>query len=105
VQDVVVLHELRGLSPAEVVFAYPGITLADVHAALAYDSARFLFGGMREAKTTEGIKVRDKLAGLESFDGVTGSLTLEKGKVTRRPVYVVRLEDGKKVVQPYEPKK
>ncbi len=36
VQDIVVLHEMRGMSPREIVGQYPGITLADVHAALAY---------------------------------------------------------------------
>jgi uncharacterized protein (DUF433 family) len=36
VMDVAVLHEKRGLSPEEIVQQYPGITLADVHAALAY---------------------------------------------------------------------
>jgi uncharacterized protein (DUF433 family) len=36
VMDVVVLHDKRGMSPAEIVHQYPGITLADVHAALAY---------------------------------------------------------------------
>ena len=36
VMDVVVCHEMRGMSPEEVVCHFPGITLADVHAALAY---------------------------------------------------------------------
>ena len=36
VQDIVVWHEMRGYSPAEVVDMFPGITLADVYAALAY---------------------------------------------------------------------
>jgi uncharacterized protein (DUF433 family) len=36
VMDIVVLHEVRGLRPEEIVPQYPGITLADVHAALAY---------------------------------------------------------------------
>jgi uncharacterized protein (DUF433 family) len=36
VQDVVVWHEQLGLSPDEIVSEYPQITLADVHAALAY---------------------------------------------------------------------
>jgi len=36
VMDIVVWHEMRGNSPAELVVAFPGITLADVHAALAY---------------------------------------------------------------------
>jgi uncharacterized protein (DUF433 family) len=36
VQDIVVWHELRGYSPDEIVDLFPGITLADVYAALAY---------------------------------------------------------------------
>jgi uncharacterized protein (DUF433 family) len=36
VMDIVVLHEMRGMSPPEIVYQYPGITAADVHAALAY---------------------------------------------------------------------
>ena len=36
VEDVAVWHERMGMSPDEIVSAYPSITLADVHAALAY---------------------------------------------------------------------
>jgi uncharacterized protein (DUF433 family) len=36
VQDIVVLHEMRGMTPKAIVAEYPGITLADVHAAMAY---------------------------------------------------------------------
>jgi uncharacterized protein (DUF433 family) len=36
VADIVVWHERRGYSPDEVVSLFPGLTLADVHAALAY---------------------------------------------------------------------
>ena len=36
VEDVVVWHEQLGMSPDEIVDAIPTITLADVHAALAY---------------------------------------------------------------------
>ena len=36
VQDVALLHERLGRSPDEIVAAHPTITLADVHAALAY---------------------------------------------------------------------
>jgi uncharacterized protein (DUF433 family) len=36
VQDIVVMHEVRGMSPKEIAAEYPAITLADVHAALAY---------------------------------------------------------------------
>ena len=36
VMDVVVWHEMRGYCPDEIVDMFPGITLADVYAALAY---------------------------------------------------------------------
>jgi len=34
--DIVAWHETRGMSPQAIVAEFPGITLADVHAALAY---------------------------------------------------------------------
>jgi uncharacterized protein (DUF433 family) len=36
VHDIAVWHEKRGYSPDEIVDMFPGITLADVYAALAY---------------------------------------------------------------------
>lgn len=36
VQDVVIWHEKLGMSPDEIVHNHPTISLADVHAALAY---------------------------------------------------------------------
>jgi uncharacterized protein (DUF433 family) len=36
VTDIVVWHEQRGYSPEEIVEMFPGISLADVYAALAY---------------------------------------------------------------------
>lgn len=36
VQDVAIWHEKLGMSPDEIVDQYPTLTLADVHAALAY---------------------------------------------------------------------
>ena len=36
VMDVAVDYERQGMSPDEIVSAYPGLTLSDVHAALAY---------------------------------------------------------------------
>jgi uncharacterized protein (DUF433 family) len=36
VQDIFVLHELQGMTPDAILQVFPTITLADVHAALAY---------------------------------------------------------------------
>ncbi len=37
VTDIHAWHERQGMSPDEIVSAFPTLTLADVHAALAYD--------------------------------------------------------------------
>jgi uncharacterized protein (DUF433 family) len=36
VEDIAIWHERMGMSPDEIVWEYPSITLAEVHAALAY---------------------------------------------------------------------
>jgi uncharacterized protein (DUF433 family) len=52
VWDVHVWHDLRGWSPAEIVTQFPPLTLADVHAALAYyhDHREEIDQQMREAE-------------------------------------------------------
>src|SRR3954452_314123 len=37
VEQVVLWHERQGMSPTQIVATWPHLTLADVHAALAYD--------------------------------------------------------------------
>jgi uncharacterized protein (DUF433 family) len=56
VWDVYVLHERQGCSPDEIVAAYPHISLADVHAALAYywDHKDEIDRQMREANEFVG---------------------------------------------------
>ncbi len=36
VQDIVIWHERRGMSPDEIIYHHPTISLADVYAALTY---------------------------------------------------------------------
>jgi uncharacterized protein (DUF433 family) len=51
VWDVYVLHERQGKTPDEIVTAFPHLTLADVHAALAYywDNKQEIDRQMKEA--------------------------------------------------------
>jgi len=72
VMDIVVWHEKRGFSPDEIVEMHPGISLADVHAALAYyfdHRAEIESDFQREADTVAEMKIRypsklrDKLSG------------------------------------------
>jgi uncharacterized protein (DUF433 family) len=52
VWDIHVWHDLRGWSPAEIVTQFPQLTLADVHAALAFylDHREEINRQMREAE-------------------------------------------------------
>lgn len=53
VQDIYVWHELRGQGPDEIVTNFPQLTLADVHAALAYywDHSQEIQQEMAQANT------------------------------------------------------
>ncbi len=72
VMDIVVLHEMRGYCAAEIATTYPGITMADVHAALAYyfDNVEEIQNEFRrdeeaakELLIRHPSKVREKLGG------------------------------------------
>jgi branched-chain amino acid transport system substrate-binding protein len=69
----------------------------DVHAALAYDSARLLFEAMRRAKTPEGERIQEQLAELADFETLTGPLS-------RRPALLLQVKEGRpSVVEVYTP--
>ncbi len=70
VQDIVLYTE-QGQSPDEIASAYPGITLSDVHAALAYYFDR------REAIDRE---IRDDALAAEQFQSQFGGGPLSIGK-------------------------
>ena len=75
VQDVYVWHELRGRSPDEIVSEFPQLTLADIHAALAYywDNLREIRDEMeqaeallRQVKQVSSSPLQEKLRGGEA---------------------------------------
>lgn len=79
VDTVYICHELQGMTPDEILEAYPHLSLADVHAALAYfyddpDAIREqvkqaqAFSDEQEAKQgpTSYAKLRDALFGVTS---------------------------------------
>jgi branched-chain amino acid transport system substrate-binding protein len=57
----------------------------DIHAALAYESARLLFKAMNQTKTPTSVAVRKELAESETFD---------KERVMKRPALIVHWKDG-----------
>ena len=77
----------------------------DVHAALAYDGIRLLGEALRQADNNLSPgPLKDKLAALKDFPGLTGPLSLTPEHQVRRPALVVRLENGRwRTVKRYEP--
>lgn len=67
----------------------------DAVAALAYDATKMLVAAMVRAGSTDGPAVRDALAATRDFAGVTGRITLDAQRNARKPVVVVRLEEGR----------
>ncbi len=71
----------------------------DAHAALAYDTMRFLAAAIEHAGTTDGPKLRDSLAETKDFAGVTGMISIDAERNAVKPAVVLKLQDGKYVYQ------
>jgi branched-chain amino acid transport system substrate-binding protein len=64
-------------------------------AALGYDAAKILFDAMTRAGSADGAKVRDALAVTKDFQGVTGSITIDKDRNPVKPAVVLKVAAGK----------
>ncbi|HTO89070.1 MAG TPA: ABC transporter substrate-binding protein [Thermoanaerobaculia bacterium] len=67
----------------------------DALAALGYDAAKILADAMTRAGSTDGAKVRDALAATKDFQGVTGSITINKDRNAVKPAVILKIENGK----------
>jgi branched-chain amino acid transport system substrate-binding protein len=67
----------------------------DALAALGYDAARILADAMTRAGSTKGDKVRDALSATKGFQGVTGTITINKERNAVKPAVVLKIENGK----------
>jgi len=72
-----------------------GGTTPDAMAALGYDAMRMMAAAIARAGSTDAEKIRDALAQTRDFPGVTGPITIDAQRDARKPVVVVRLEDGR----------
>ena len=66
----------------------------DAMAALGYDSAMSLADAMKRAGTTDGAKVRDALAAVKGFSGVTGKITMDADRNASKPAVILVIRDG-----------
>jgi branched-chain amino acid transport system substrate-binding protein len=69
--------------------------IPDAMAALGYDSAMVLAEAIKQAGATDGSKVRDALAGIKDFEGVTGKTTIDPHRDASKAAVVIAVKNGK----------
>ncbi len=76
----------------------------DALGTLAYDAANLLFDAIRKAKSDDPAKIKDALATIKGFKGVTGRFTIDRNGDPIKSAVIIRIENGKqkflKVVNP-----
>jgi branched-chain amino acid transport system substrate-binding protein len=74
--------------------AYPGST-PDAFAALGYDAARLLMRAMADASSAGPDDVRQALAGIQGFEGVTGTISFTPGNpIPVKAVTILEVQHG-----------
>jgi branched-chain amino acid transport system substrate-binding protein len=76
----------------------------DVMAALTYDATYLLAEAVRRAGSNDPKKIRDALASIRDFEGVTGQFAINENGDAIKSAVIIRIQDGKpsflKVVDP-----
>jgi branched-chain amino acid transport system substrate-binding protein len=67
----------------------------DALATLAYDAANMLFTAMKNSNSTDPDKVKDALASLKDFDGVSGKMSIDAQHNPVKSAVVLQVKDGK----------
>jgi branched-chain amino acid transport system substrate-binding protein len=69
--------------------------LPSAPAALGYDAAQMLAAAMKETKVLTSPAIRDELAKIKDFAGVTGTITIDKDRNAIKPAVIETVKDGK----------
>jgi branched-chain amino acid transport system substrate-binding protein len=69
----------------------------DALATLAYDAAGVLAQALKSAKTLSGQDIRDALASVKNYQGVTGSISMNENRDAVKPAVVLKISGGKEV--------
>lgn len=67
----------------------------DGPAALGYDSMMMLAEAIRQAGSVDRSAIRDRLAGIKDFQGVTGVITMGPDRSPMKPVAFLKVEQGR----------
>ena len=69
----------------------------DALATLAYDAAGVLAQAMRNAKSLKGEDIRDAIASVKNYEGVTGTISIDANRNAVKPAVVLRISGGKEI--------
>jgi branched-chain amino acid transport system substrate-binding protein len=64
-------------------------------AALSYDSVWLVADALKRAGSADPTALRDAIAATRDFPGVTGTVSFDQGRDPKKPVIVIRVQDGK----------
>ncbi len=67
----------------------------DALAACAYDAMRIVAEAIKAAGKADRTAVRDALAKIKDFDGVTGKITIDANRNAQKPMTILSVKDGK----------
>lgn len=66
----------------------------DALGTLAYDATNMLVEAIRRAKSDDPGKIRDALASMKGFEGVTGTFTMDENGDPVKSAVILRIQDG-----------
>ncbi len=61
---------------------------------LAYDAGMILFDAIKKANSTEGEKIKNELAKVKDYPGVTGIITINEQRNAVKPAVVMEIKGG-----------
>jgi branched-chain amino acid transport system substrate-binding protein len=69
----------------------------DALATLAYDAAGVLAQALRSAKSLMGEDIRDAIASVKNYEGVTGTISIDANRNAVKPAVVLKISGGKEI--------
>ncbi|MDD5349543.1 MAG: ABC transporter substrate-binding protein [Chthoniobacteraceae bacterium] len=69
-------------------------TVPDCQAALGYDTVRLLAQAITKAGSTDAAAIRDAIAGVKDFQGVTGKISLDANRNASKPAVIQMIGEG-----------
>ncbi|MBC8042999.1 MAG: ABC transporter substrate-binding protein [Rhizobacter sp.] len=67
-------------------------TVPDAMGVLGYDAGKIIVEAIKESKTGKPEDIRNALAGIKNFPGVTGSITIDENRNANKPLVVLQIK-------------